>query len=58
LWEKEAAGEIARGWSGEEFGAKGETAVLGIAKRRPDGPAGLGCAYALLALYAVVFVLC
>lgn len=42
----------------EESEGRGETAVLGISKRNPDGPAGLGCAFALLALYAVVVVLC
>jgi hypothetical protein len=46
---EEAAGETARGLPGGESAEKGERSVLGIAKRRPGGPAGAGCAVALLA---------
>jgi hypothetical protein len=40
---EEAAGETARGLPGGESAEKGERSVLGIAKRRPGGPAGAGC---------------
>ena len=58
VWkEREAAGETARGESVEESAEMGERSVLGIAKGVAGGPAGAGCANALLAYYAVVVVL-
>lgn len=46
---EEAVGETAREEIGGECAVMGERSVLGIAKRRPVGPAGAGCAVALLA---------
>lgn len=43
------AGETARGESFGESAGRGGRSVLGIAKRSPGGPAGAGCAAALLA---------
>jgi hypothetical protein len=54
---REVGKETGHGVSGVESAARGETAVLGIAKKVPGGPAGAGCAAALLAYIAVMFVL-
>jgi len=45
----EAVGETAHGGTDEACEAKGKTSVLGIQGRRLGGPAGAGCAVALLA---------
>jgi hypothetical protein len=46
---EEAAEETAHGLSVEESVAGEKTSVLGIVIRYPGGPAGAGCAVALLA---------
>jgi hypothetical protein len=45
----EAAEETAHGLSFEESVARERRSVLGIVIRYPEGPAGAGCANALLA---------
>ena len=51
------AEEIEPGVSGVESVVMREYSVLGMTQRRPRGPAGAGCASALLAYYAVIVVL-